>query len=84
MEKFVRNHPLLGSSQDVNSVALTVKGILLTLIPLIVMLTAGLNITLNPDDLIAFVNTLFGIFTLGITLYGLGRKIWKALKVWTW
>jgi hypothetical protein len=70
-----KRYPILGSSANPEEVALTVKGALLTLIPVIVMVFAGFNITLNPDDLMAFVNTLFGIFTACITLYGIGRKI---------
>lgn len=71
---------LLGSSVDPEKIALTVKGILLTLIPVIVLIAAGLKVTLDPSDLESFVNTLFGVFTLFLTLYGLGRKIWIALK----
>ncbi len=73
----VKRFPVLGSSQNPEQLALTVKGVLLTLIPIVVMMAGGLNITLNSDDLIAFVNTLFGIVTLGITLYGIVRKIFK-------
>ena len=76
----VQRFPILGSSQNVDSLALTVKGVLLTIIPIAVMVAGGLNITLNPDDLIAFVNTLFGIFTLGVTLVGLVRKVVNAFR----
>lgn len=71
---------IIGSSQDPEKIALTIRGAVLTLIPIIIMVAGGLNVTLNPEDLIAFVNTLFGIVTLGITLYGLGRKIVNAFK----
>jgi uncharacterized membrane protein len=70
----------LGSSANPEKLALTIKGALLTLIPVIVLVAGGLNITLNPDDLVAFVNTLFGIFTLGMTAYGLIRKIKNRLN----
>ncbi len=70
----------LGSSANPEKLALTIKGALLTLIPVIVLVAGGLNITLNPDDLVAFVNTLFGMFTLGMTAYGLIRKIKNNLK----
>lgn len=73
-------HKILGSSQDPEKLALTIKGVLLTLIPVVVMVAGGLNITLNPDDLVAFINTLFGIFTLCLTAFGLGRKIVTAFK----
>lgn len=73
--KLAKRYPILGSSANPEEVALTIRGTLLTLIPVIVMVLAGFNITLNPDDLMAFVNTLFGIFTACITLYGIGRKI---------
>lgn len=70
----------LGSSQDPEQLALSVKGILLTLVPVVVALLAGFSITLDPNDLLAFINTLFGIITAGITLFGLGRKIWYKVK----
>lgn len=70
----------LGSSANPEKLALTIKGALLTLIPVIVSVAGGLNITLNPDDLVAFVNTLFGMFTLGMTAYGLIRKIKNNLN----
>ncbi len=70
----------LGSSANPEKLALTIKGALLTLIPVIVLVAGGLNITLNPDDLVAFVNTLFGMFTLGMTAYGLIRKIKNNLN----
>ncbi len=79
--KLVEKYPVLGSSSDPEQVALTIKGILLTLIPVVVMVAGGLNVTLNPDDLVAFVNTLFGIFTLGLTAWGLIRKIYYKAKV---
>lgn len=71
---------ILGSSQNPEQLALTIKGALLTLIPVVVMLVGGFGITLNPEDLVAFTNTLFGIITAGVTLYGLGRKIYNAIK----
>jgi len=66
----------LGSSQNPEQLALTVKGVLLTIIPVAIMILGSLNITLNPEDAVSFVNTLFGIFTTCLTLYGLGRKIY--------
>ena len=80
MQNFIRSHPYLGSSQDPNKLSLSVTGGLLTLVPLIVMIAGGFNITLDPDILAEFINTLLGIVTLGITLYGLGRKIIWAFK----
>lgn len=73
--KLAKRYPVLGSSVNPEEVMLTIKGVLLTLIPVVVMIVGGFGITLNPDDLMAFVNTLFGIFTSCITLYGIGRKI---------
>ena len=68
-------HRLLGSSQNVEKLSLTIKGILLTLIPVVIMIAGGLNVTLSATELTSFVNTLFGIATSCIALYGLGRKI---------
>lgn len=73
-------HRLLGSSVNPTELSLTIKGILLTLIPVVIMIAAGLGFTLNTDDLTSFVNTLFAISTSCITLWGLGRKIYYQFK----
>lgn len=72
---------ILGSSTNPEQLALTIKGILLTCIPVIVLILGGLKVTVDPSDLESTVNTLFGIFTLGVTLVGLVRKIYVAIKM---
>lgn len=78
--KIQKKFPILGSSQDPEQLALTVKGVLLTLIPVVVLIAAGLHVTLDPNDLASFVNTLLGVVTTCITLFGIGRKIVTAFK----
>lgn len=72
--------PFVGSSVDPNQLALTIKGGLMTLIPVAILIAASLKVTLDASDLASTVDTLFGIFTLGVTFYGLARKIFYAIK----
>jgi len=71
---------LLGSSSNPEQLALTVKGFALTLIPVVVAIATGFGFTLNSEDLVAFVNTLFLIATSCITAFGLARKIYWTVK----
>lgn len=70
----------LGSSVNPEKISLTIKATAATLIPVIVMIAAGLKITLSPADLTSFADTIAGMVTLSIALYGLGRKIFIAIK----
>lgn len=71
----------IGSSVDPEKLSLTIKGLAATLIPVIVLIAAGLKVSLDPSDLQSFVDTLLGIFTLSVTAYGLVRKAYYAIKV---
>jgi hypothetical protein len=67
-------HPLLGSSVDSTKLALTWKGILLTLVPVVVTVLGLANITVSPETLVDFVNTLFAAITSSMAVYGAIRK----------
>ena len=77
--KLVHKYPILGSSADSDKISLTIKGALLTLIPIVVMVAGGFGVTLNPELLGQFINTLFMVVTSVTTLLGLGRKILNAI-----
>lgn len=64
---------LLGSSVNPEKLGLTIKGIIVGIIPIILIFSGG---KLNESDLINFVEAVGGAVAAGMVLYGLGRKIW--------
>lgn len=66
---------LLGSSVDPNKVALTVKGLLTGLIPVIIIIAKGFSIQLDESTLVTLIELISGIVAGVMVVYGLGRKV---------
>ena len=71
---------LLGSSVDANRLALTAKGLLVSVVPIVVIVAGLFNVDLTPNELTEIVNVLFIVVSSCITAYGLGRKITMKFK----
>lgn len=63
----------LGSSVNPDKLALTVKGVLVGLIPVILFFAGG---RLNEIELVNFIEAVAAAVASVMILYGLGRKIW--------
>ena len=73
----------LSSSADANKISLTVKGILLSLVPIIMILTGLTEAEIQPiiDTIVQIVFLATTMISAGQVLYGLMRKIY--LKRWS-
>lgn len=84
-------HKLLGSSVDANKLAMTVKGILIGIAPVIIALAAGFDIEIGEAGWNNFVEAIYNVVVAGgvlvgavTTAWGLVRKgiiAWKNRKV---
>ena len=79
-KRIVTKAPFLGSSTDESKVALTVKGILTALVPIIIAVSATSGVALAETDLLQFVETVTALIAGGMMLIGIVRKIAKAIK----
>jgi hypothetical protein len=71
---------LFSSSADPNKIALTVKGFLLGIIPLVIMGLRVFNITPLPQDLESVAIDVSGLVAIVLTGVGLVRKIYLTFK----
>lgn len=88
MNNLIRRYPdLLGSSADPTQLALTIKGILVGITPLILIFFGLAKIDIGQEDWEQFMELIYqlviystGLISLGATLYGLGRKVYYRIK----
>ena len=80
LKKLVLKHPSLGSTSNPEELSLTIKGILLGIIPVVITLLSGKFPSLTADDLTNFVNLAFALLASITALIGAGRKIYFAIK----
>lgn len=66
---------LVTSSSDPTQVALTVKGIVTAVIPVLAFLIHTPNLSSLPDEIYSFVVAFFGVFASLLVVIGLVRKI---------
>ena len=77
MKNLIRKYPQLGSSQDSEKLGLTVKAVLIALIPLFIAIGRGFGLDLVETDLIQLVNMIATIVSSVMVIVGLTRKIYK-------
>jgi hypothetical protein len=68
------------SSEHPQDVSLTIKGIFMTLAPVILIVANHLNLTLDMDQLESMSATMVLISTVGLTTVGLIRKLVNTYK----
>jgi hypothetical protein len=66
---------LVTSSSDPTQVALTVKGIITAIVPVLAVFIHAPNLSTLPDDIYSAVVAVFAVFSAAITAYGLIRKL---------
>jgi uncharacterized membrane protein (GlpM family) len=76
------------SSEDPSEVSLTIKGVLVGVIPYVMILIGLTHINVGQDQLSAivdgvstFVQDALMLVSAAITLFGFGRKLWNTIKV---
>ena len=67
--------PILQSSQNPEEISLTVKGAILTLLPLLAMALNKFGV--SQEMLVEMVNAIFGLVGAGIMIWGAVRKFRK-------
>ena len=73
-QKLVQRYPLLGSSQDPESISMTVKGISMALLPFLSLL---LSKWVSPELLAELINAVFGVVGACLVVWGVIRKLKK-------
>ena len=73
--KLVKKYKMLGSSQDPDSISLTIKGLGLALVPVIIMVARMFDVELVEATLIQLVNAIVTIASMGMVIYGIFRKV---------
>lgn len=71
---------LIYSSENPENFSLTLKGLVATAIPTIVLISKHLGFTLNTSDAESFGVSVIVVLTGLITLYGAARKVYNATK----
>jgi len=72
---------LVVSSSDPNETALTVKGYVSSIVPVLMFLLHNPNLSSLPNDVYSFVVACFAAYSACATVYGLGRKIYLSFFV---
>jgi len=70
-----KKFPVLGSSENPNNLAMTVKGILLGLVPIAVIIFTNVGIDITSGELTEIVNAVVALIAGVVTVIGLVRKI---------
>lgn len=76
-KKLVEKVPLLGSSQNPEEVALSIKGFLIALVPLLLIILPKLGVNATPELVQELINAGFVVVGSGIGFYGVLRKFKK-------
>lgn len=79
-QKIAVKAPMLGSSADPNKVSLTVKGIVVGLIPLAVVLLKQLDIEVTADSLLELVELGLAAASAVMVFIGAVRKVVKSIN----
>ena len=72
--KILRRFPILGSSQDSEKLGLTVKAVLIALIPCIIAVGRGFGLELIETDLVQLINLIAVLVSTIAGIVGLTRK----------
>lgn len=71
---------LVRSSSNPTEVALTAKGLITTLVPVLMVFVHTPNINTLPDDVYSVVVAVFGVISAVMVLFGIARKIYLSLS----
>ncbi len=69
------------SSANPDKIAMTAKGVLLALVPVIVAIVGSSGIDITQNEIIELINSLFVVVSAVMVSFGLGRKVYlKIIK----
>lgn len=68
------------SSDGSGDLSLTIKSLLLAIVPLAVSLVKVYGYNIDENDIVAFINNAFTLVSVAGILVGLGRKIWYRFR----
>jgi len=68
------------SSSGDGSIALTLKGALIAIVPVVIAVLSSQGIVVDESATVDFINTVFTIVASFTVLIGLGRKIYNSVK----
>lgn len=71
---------LIYSSENPNDFSLTLKGAVATLLPVVLLLTSQLGLSLDGNNVEQYILSVITILTTAITLFGLIRKLVNTFK----
>lgn len=73
-------HKLLGSSQNPEQLAMTIKGLLIGVAPLVVAIAAGFDIELGEAGWNNFVEAIYNVVVAGGVLVGAVATAWGLIR----
>ena len=71
---------LLKSSANADKLSLTVKGILMGLVPIIILVLGVIGIKIGTEELTGLITQITAIVAGAVALYGMLRKFYFAIK----
>jgi len=72
--KIVRKYPVLGSSGNPDNLSLTIKGVLIALIPFFIALGRYAGLEIVEADLVQLINGIAAITAIVVVIVGMVRK----------
>lgn len=69
---------LMKSSANPTETALTAKGLVSTLLPIVLMVIHNPNLNTLPDDVYSLIVAVFGVISAVMVVFGLARKIYLS------
>ena len=73
------NNKWYQSSTGSENMALTIKGALLAIVPIIIAVLSSQGYTLAENDIVDLINSLFTVVSALALFFGLARKLYYAL-----
>ena len=71
---------LISSSANAEKLSLTIKGILVGLIPVIVIVLSTLGLNIGSEEISEVITRITAIIAGLVALYGMGRKLYFNIK----
>lgn len=78
--KLQEKFPVLGSSANPETLSMTVKGILLAVLPVVILVAQANNWPLSENDFMEFIEGFTAALSAIMTFYGLVRKLVNKFK----
>jgi len=73
-------HPVLGSSKNPETLAMTWKGVAVGVVPIAIFVAGMFGVVLDSNELVNFVDALLAAVSACMVVFGLGRKLFLKFK----